>query len=281
MRDLFEFHENQPQEIIDILSGYDLDNLSYDDCSELHYKVLNIGFTFEFGLDAVPSNLRRVESNDEIIEKRVEHSKIEILADMKSGLVPDSVKNFGDLHNYVDANCYGGFCEEGYNPSENWVDENAIQDAVGDWLKNRGQFPFNEGDDYWTIEDGKTVLSCWDEESEKMHSPEKEYYSTEEEANLALSENMKYHFRINTPSFLKETISAGLKPNQLELKRGFKVLVSFLGQLGKRCAEIDDPVLNRIMFDMALYDLPEPTTKEFEIMMDSIYKKEKEFLKNK
>ena len=37
-----------------------------------------------------------------------EQMKIEILADMRSGIVPFSVKNFSQLHDYVDANCYGG-----------------------------------------------------------------------------------------------------------------------------------------------------------------------------
>jgi hypothetical protein len=34
--------------------------------------------------------------------------KREILADIGNGVVPDSVKGFSELHDYVDANCYGG-----------------------------------------------------------------------------------------------------------------------------------------------------------------------------
>lgn len=43
------------------------------------------------------------------------------------------------------------------------------------------QYPFNEGDDYWTIE---AVWSCWDDVSEEMHdaNPLQKYFSTEEEA---------------------------------------------------------------------------------------------------
>ena len=37
-----------------------------------------------------------------------EKMKCEILADMQAGVVPASVKNFSELHDYVDANCYGG-----------------------------------------------------------------------------------------------------------------------------------------------------------------------------
>lgn len=42
-------------------------------------------------------------------------------------------------------------------------------------------YPFEEGEDYWTIEDGKPVLSCWDSESESLFRLDKEYFGTEEE----------------------------------------------------------------------------------------------------
>lgn len=45
-------------------------------------------------------------------------------------------------------------------------------------------YPFEEGDDYWTIEDGEVVWSCWDEQSEQLfrENPYQEYFETEEEA---------------------------------------------------------------------------------------------------
>ena len=30
------------------------------------------------------------------------------------------------------------------------------------------KYPFNEGDDYWTVEDGVLECSCWDDVSEEM-----------------------------------------------------------------------------------------------------------------
>ena len=47
---------------------------------------------------------------------------------------------------------------------------------------------FEEGDDYWTIEDGKVVWSCWDDVSEEDHEniPNRIYYASEMEAKLAL-----------------------------------------------------------------------------------------------
>jgi hypothetical protein len=36
-----------------------------------------------------------------------------IIEDVMEGLVPLDVANFSELHDYVDANCYGGFCDDG------------------------------------------------------------------------------------------------------------------------------------------------------------------------
>jgi len=43
-------------------------------------------------------------TSDQIVERM----KVEIVADVKAGIVPSTVTSFLDLHNYVDANCYGG-----------------------------------------------------------------------------------------------------------------------------------------------------------------------------
>ena len=45
-------------------------------------------------------------------------------------------------------------------------------------------YPFNEGDDYWTIEDGDVVWSCWDSVSEELYdeNPNKKLFKTEQEA---------------------------------------------------------------------------------------------------
>jgi hypothetical protein len=49
------------------------------------------------------------------------------------------------------------------------------------------EYPFNDGDDYWTIEETndtvKAVYSCWDDISEEMHNdnPSKLYFKTRDE----------------------------------------------------------------------------------------------------
>lgn len=60
-------------------------------------------------------------------------------------------------------------------------------------MKNK--YPFNEGDDYWTIEENSTntelevVWSCWDDLSEELHdeNPDRKYFKSENEANKELN----------------------------------------------------------------------------------------------
>lgn len=68
----------------------------------------------------------------------------EIEDDMMTGTVPRDVASFGDLHDYVDANCYGGFCDDGtagttYNPRSDWDIDSAgiVQDRVDTILRQR------------------------------------------------------------------------------------------------------------------------------------------------
>lgn len=53
---------------------------------------------------------------------------------------PPSVGSFSELHDYVDANEYGGFCEGGYDVSDQATLDfvNACQDEVDAWLKAGG-----------------------------------------------------------------------------------------------------------------------------------------------
>lgn len=53
-------------------------------------------------------------------------------------------------------------------------------------INTMSKYPFNEGDDYYTIEDGQVVWSCWDNISEELfdENPNKKYYSTKSEAQL-------------------------------------------------------------------------------------------------
>lgn len=43
-------------------------------------------------------------------------------------------------------------------------------------------YPFDEGDIYYTIENGDIVESVWDDISEDLYDPEEKYYSSLESA---------------------------------------------------------------------------------------------------
>lgn len=73
------------------------------------------------------------EANDP--EAFVAQVKREILADIAAGVVPASVSEFGELHEYTDANYYGGLCDDeqrAHLELEPWL---AMQEAVDAWLR--------------------------------------------------------------------------------------------------------------------------------------------------
>lgn len=86
------------------------------------------------------------------IEDTVAIMKDDILHDIHSGIVPRSVRSFSELHDYVDANCYGfmdGFLatlliwfgpdeDTGWLSDEGFAYVNACQNAINDWLANAG-----------------------------------------------------------------------------------------------------------------------------------------------
>ena len=57
--DLFENYDQQPKILSDILNQYDLENMTYKNCKEMLQKVNEIGYTFEYGLDAQPFNIQK------------------------------------------------------------------------------------------------------------------------------------------------------------------------------------------------------------------------------
>lgn len=78
----------------------------------------------------------------------VETMKREILEDIEAGLMPDYVASFSKLHDYVDANCYGGLCnDEVYvwmlndhfgGVHQDFIDFiNQAQCEVDEWLSTR------------------------------------------------------------------------------------------------------------------------------------------------
>ena len=77
----------------------------------------------------------------------------EIMDDVRSGTVPQDVATFSRLHDYVDANEYGGFCDDEVSdalehyfrrqndegiPAEMIDFFNECQSDINEWLQNGG-----------------------------------------------------------------------------------------------------------------------------------------------
>ena len=86
-------------------------------------------------------------------EEMAERMKLEILADVRIGCVPATVKSFSELHDYVDANLYGGTEEllleiEAVTPADADAENcaltklcalcNPAMDLVDAWIKAGG-----------------------------------------------------------------------------------------------------------------------------------------------
>ena len=72
------------------------------------------------------------------------------------------------------------------NRKKNWDEVRTLQHKLF-WLYN--EYPFKDGDDYWTIENGDVVYSCWDETSEELHTHGSIYYNTKQEAINILNQD--------------------------------------------------------------------------------------------
>ena len=93
------------------------------------------------------------------LDESIERMKQEIIEDIKTGRVPVECPSFSALHDYVDANCYGGFCEDdvmqaltvhfgGINKDKGMPDAligylNDAQNSIDRWIKEGGikQYP--------------------------------------------------------------------------------------------------------------------------------------------
>lgn len=66
MKDYFEFLDEVPTEVRLVLDKFFWkDNIGYDDCAELVDDLYDVGWTCEYGLDADPYNLRKLEDANE------------------------------------------------------------------------------------------------------------------------------------------------------------------------------------------------------------------------
>ena len=73
-----------------------------------------------------------MQSRLEIIER----AKDEIRSDVMAGVVPGNLYDFEKLHDYVDANEYGGFTEDNFTNDWDFVVD--VQAILDKWMKQTG-----------------------------------------------------------------------------------------------------------------------------------------------
>lgn len=71
------------------------------------------------------------------LKKRFKRGKKEIQLDILDGTLPKDVKSFSQLHEYVDANKYGGFFDPDYKLTYSYTFENDVQTLLDHWIKKR------------------------------------------------------------------------------------------------------------------------------------------------
>ena len=69
-----------------------------------------------------------------------------------------------------------------------------VYDAVVEFIKEHKTYPFEDGDDYWVVECGQLIWSCWDDTSMEMHdeNPDRKYFTEEEAIDYARENGIKY-----------------------------------------------------------------------------------------
>ena len=58
--DLFQHTELLPQEVQDVIMAFGDMVESYENCEKLLSELNKFGYTFDYGLDAVPFNLQKI-----------------------------------------------------------------------------------------------------------------------------------------------------------------------------------------------------------------------------
>jgi hypothetical protein len=70
-----------------------------------------------------------------LISRAIYRAQREILADRNDGTVPPDVASFAALHDYVDANEYGGLCDDDLFDALS-PHANEIQGSLDAWIKS-------------------------------------------------------------------------------------------------------------------------------------------------
>lgn len=72
---------------------------------------------------------------------------------------------------------------------------------------------------------------------------------------------MKPQWKVNTAELLKEVLN---NPGAAALKVPLVIFGNLLAEVASRCAEVNDPVLNGLMAQLALYEVTDPCSRQYD-----------------
>lgn len=89
-----------------------------------------------------------------------------------------------------------------------------------------------------------------------------------------------HQFKVHVPRLLEEVTNCGIPRTMGVLKVPLNMFQKYLVSVSERCAEINDPVLNKLMCNMALYEQSDLGSKYYDKkMIDQVNKNYKDFMK--
>ena len=78
----------------------------------------------------------------------------------------------------------------------------------------------------------------------------------------AVSRRHDVQWRVNTPAFLKEI--GDNNPTMAIMRQPLMIFASILGEVAKRASELNDDKLNALMCRLALYEVADPYSKDYD-----------------
>lgn len=88
-------------------------------------------------------------------------------------------------------------------------------------------------------------------------------------------------WKCNTHQLLKEIADCAIPTNGGILKVPLNIFQALLAQVAKRCTELHDPVLDKLMCDLAMYEEADPYSKEYnKEMLKIVEENYQEYLKS-
>lgn len=92
--------------------------------------------------------------------------------------------------------------------------------------------------------------------------------------------NYTHGFKVHVPQLLTEVADSGLAQNMGVLKIPLNMLRKYLLSVTERASQLNDPILNKLMCEMALYDEADPQSEHYNPkLVEQVYKAAEDFKK--